>query len=213
MNAPFGRDLMNDDRVRAGDLDVAREGGLGRAGRAALRRLLLGDEPRRVEAVLDGCRPEVPVPVVGDRLRVERRAVGELHALAERDRDGLGVGAVRVAGGQVGDDLPAGAELEELPVDRGHEVLGGGALLVFGRVEGRPRAGVPGAFEDRDRTARGHRGGGCGGTAGGRRPRGTTGCYWNCCTRQQLAPVRPPQRGRRSALTKAEISRHSPTRD
>src|SRR5207244_11872991 len=97
-------------------------------------------------------RAEAALPSVEPRLGVERRAVGERHALPQRDRDRLGVRAELVTGRQVGEDLAILAKLEELPVDGAHVVLVRGAVRIARRVETeRPVTGEALAFTAGDR--------------------------------------------------------------
>ena len=77
------------------------------------------------------------------------------HALPQRDRDGLGVGAERVPGGQVRLGLPARAEYEQLAVDRFHHVLVRDGVQVARRIQAvRPVTGVPLALQHGDGATR-----------------------------------------------------------
>ncbi len=105
-----------------------------------------GDRLDRREAVwLAGARGgEVALPVGHDGGAVQRRAVGELEVRLQRDRPRLAAGRRRGGVGQVGNQLSALGDLEELAEDRVHLILVGGAVDIGRRIQaGGPCAGVP----------------------------------------------------------------------
>src|SRR5215831_8288269 len=83
-------------------------------------------------------RVEMTLDVEAHRLRVERLPVVELHARPQLEDDGALVGSPLVAGGELGNDLEIGGDVEELVAQRGEdEPAGVGAA--DGRIE---RVGV-----------------------------------------------------------------------
>src|SRR5262249_9626945 len=116
--------------------DLVDERAVGRAevdlyGRRADR----GDRGDRPGRLAGAARFEVPLEVPHHGVGVERRAVGELHPLAKGDRDRLAAVGELIPGGQVRDDLPLRAELDQLTEDRVHLALVGGAVDVRRRVQ------------------------------------------------------------------------------